>query len=324
MPTGSQFEVVIAGRVEVATDTVSLDLVLPDGGDLPPFAAGAHIDIKLPGGLIRQYSLCNAPDERHRYKIAVLREADSRGGSAAVHDALHVGQRVLISQPRNHFPLVKTTGRSLLFAGGIGITPILCMAEHLAGTGADFRLYYCCRSPDRAAFRERLAHAPFVSRVHLHSDSGPPEQRLDIGAALERYVAGDHVYVCGPAGFIEHVLMTARGQGWPESAIHREYFMPPDAGPQPADAGRFEIRLARSGMTLSVPPDRTVVETLTEAGVEVPVSCEQGVCGTCLTKVLEGEPDHRDYFLSDEEHAANNQFTPCCSRSKSPMLVLDL
>lgn len=323
LPT-PRFEVLIAARVVLTPDVVALDLMLPDRRKLPPFAAGAHIDIEVADGLVRQYSLCNSPAERHRYTIAVLREAESRGGSAAVHDFLHVGDRVQISEPRNHFPLVGTSGRSLLFAGGIGITPILSMAEHLAQVGNEFALHYCCRLPDRVAFHDRLTCAPFASRVDLHLDSGPPEQRLDMRAVLGSYGAGDQLYVCGPSGFIDHVLTSARAQGWPDSALHHEYFVPPATNVQPIANGSFEIRLARSGMTLSIPPDRTVVDVLSEAGVEVPMSCEQGVCGTCLTAVLAGEPDHRDYFLSDEEHAANDQFTPCCSRSKSPLLVLDL
>ncbi|WP_288392241.1 PDR/VanB family oxidoreductase [uncultured Herbaspirillum sp.] len=314
-------QVKVAARREEAQDIVALELVAVDGQPLPSFTAGAHIDVHLPGGLVRQYSLCNAPHEQHRYQIGVLRDANSRGGSVAVHEALQVGERITISAPRNQFAL-HSARHSLLLAGGIGITPILCMAEALAAQGASFEMHYCARSPARQAFRERIAACGFADRVVHHYDDGAAAQKLDLAALLASVDPATHLYVCGPTGFIAHVVDTARARGWPDSQVHYEYF---GAAPVNADGnGAFEVKLASSGQIYTIPPERTVIQVLVEHGVDVPVSCEQGICGTCLTRVLEGEPDHRDQYLTDEERAANDQFTPCCSRARSPMLVLDL
>lgn len=314
-------QVKVAARREEAEGIIGLELVAVDGQPLPEFAAGAHIDVHLPGGLLRQYSLCNAPHERHRYQIGVLRDPRSRGGSQAVHDALKVGDLVTISAPRNQFAL-QPAPHSLLLAGGIGVTPILCMAEALAAAGASFEMHYCARSPARQAFRTRIADSGFAARVVHHYDDGDAAQQLDLASLLARTDPATHLYVCGPGGFIAHVVDTARAQGWPEAQVHFEYF-----GAAPVDAagnGSFQVKLASSGEVYTIPPERTVIQVLAEHDVEVPVSCEQGICGTCLTRVLEGQPDHRDQYLTDEERAANDQFTPCCSRAKSALLVLDL
>jgi len=311
----------IARKTVEATDIVGLELSPLEGTSFPAFSAGSHIDVEIRPGLVRQYSLCNDPTERHRYQIGVLRDPGSRGGSVAVHDELAEGQVIRIGAPRNHFALVPAR-RSLLFAGGIGVTPILCMAERLAQTGADFALHYCSRSPDRTAYRRRIAQSSFAERVHFHFDDGDAAQRLDLPSVLGSVAADTHLYVCGPGGFIEYVTGNAKARGWPAAQIHFEYFAG-QAIDTSAD-GSFEVMLASSGRLLTVPADRTVVAVLAENGVEVPVSCEQGVCGTCLTRVLEGEIDHRDQFLLDDERAANDQFTPCCSRAKSRRLVLDL
>jgi vanillate O-demethylase ferredoxin subunit len=311
----------IARRVDEADGIRSYELVPADGAPLPPFTAGAHVDVHLGPGLVRQYSLCNAPHERHRYVIGVLREPQSRGGSVALHERFHEGAEVEIGAPRNQFALREGRHFSVLFAGGIGITPLLAMAEHLHGEGLPFALHYSVRSPQRAAFRRRLEEAPFASSVHLHVAS--EGTHVDVAAVLAQCPPGTHLYVCGPAGYIAHVLDTARSLGWGDDRLHREYFgAVPDApaeGEQP-----FDVRIASTGATYTVPPGRSVVQVLHEQGVDVPVSCEQGICGTCLTRVLEGIPDHRDLYQAEEEQAANDHFTPCCSRSKSPVLVLDL
>lgn len=183
-------------------------------------------------------------------------------------------------------------------------------------------MHYCARSPARQAFRERIAGSGFAERVVHHYDDGDAAQKLDLDALLSKADPATHLYVCGPAGFIAHVVETARARGWPESQVHFEYF---GAAPVQADGnGPFDVKLASSGQVYTIPPDRTVIQVLCEHGVDVPVSCEQGICGTCLTRVLEGEPDHRDQYLTDEERAANDQFTPCCSRARSSLLVLDL
>ncbi|MBO9646631.1 MAG: oxidoreductase [Pseudacidovorax sp.] len=317
----TSLQVRVQRKSQEAEGIVALELVSADGRPLPGFGAGSHIDVNLPNGLVRQYSLCNSAAERHRYRIAVLREPTSRGGSAAVHDLVKEGDVLTISAPRNHFAL-HDAPRSLLLAGGIGVTPILCMAQRLATWGADFEMHYCTRSPARTAFREEIAASAFADRVHLHHDDGPEAQKLRVAELLKTPEPGTQIYVCGPGGFIDHVVNTAKANGWPAQQIHLEYFAAAaqdTSGDQP-----FEVKLTSSGQTYRIPKDQTIVQALRAEGVEIMVSCEQGVCGTCITRVLEGVPDHRDCYLTDDERAANDQFTPCCSRSKTPLLVLDL
>ncbi len=315
----SDIQVQVLARHEEAEGICSYELARADGAPLPAFSAGSHIDVHLPGGLVRQYSLCNDDQETHRYRIAVLRDAASRGGSAAMHEKVQAGDTLTISAPRNHFPLVPSPF-TLLLAGGIGITPLLCMAQRLAATGRDFRLHYCTRSLSRTAFKDSVA--AFGERARLHLDDGDAARKLDLPAALTAAPAGTHLYVCGPAGFIDFVVSTAKAAGWPADRIHLEYF---GAAPQDnAGDQAFQVRIASTGQTYTVPADKTVVTALQEQGVEVLVSCEQGVCGTCLTRVLEGECEHRDMYLTDEEKARHDQFLPCCSRARSPLLVLHL
>ena len=325
-------------RVE-AVDICTFELVEASGAALPSFSAGSHVDIELPGGYTRQYSLCNDPSERHRYLLGVLRDPASRGGSLALHDAVNEGDLLAISAPKNHFALAHDARRHLLLAGGIGVTPILCMAERLAMLEANFEMHYCTRSAERTAFRERIAASSFADRVTFHHDDDPTTAALDLQALLGPGAGsgvssgvgagigsgpepGVHLYVCGPKGFMEAVLATARAAGWPEPQLHYEFFSAEVV--KSADDGSFQVKLASSGQIVVVGADQTVTEALAAAGVEVQTSCEQGVCGTCLTRVLQGTPDHRDLYLLPEEQAKNDQFTPCCSRSKSPLLVLDL
>ncbi|MFL6691833.1 MAG: PDR/VanB family oxidoreductase, partial [Ramlibacter sp.] len=288
---------------------------------LPGFSAGSHIDVQVPGGLTRQYSLCNDAAEQHRYRIAVLRDPASRGGSTGMHDALKEGDTLLISEPRNHFPLVHAQ-RTLLFAGGIGVTPLLSMAQRLAQIGADFRLHYCTRAPERTAFRDEIAAAGWAKNVDFHFDDGDAAQKLQLEQVIAKPEAGTHLYVCGPTGFIDWVVKTADRLGWSKDQVHLEYF---GAAPQDTTGDRsFQVKIASSGETYQVGADETVVTALQKHGIEILTSCEQGVCGTCITRVLQGECDHRDLYFTDEEKAKNDQFTPCCSRSKSSLLVLDL
>ncbi|WP_077033354.1 PDR/VanB family oxidoreductase [Pelomonas sp. KK5] len=313
---------VLNKRIE-AQGICSLELVAADGRQLPAFSAGAHIDLHLPNGLVRQYSLCNAPDERQRYLVAVLRDPNSRGGSAAVHEQLEQGDVLQISEPRNHFQLVPTE-HAILLGGGIGITPILCMAERLAQTHAQFEMHYCTREPACTAFQPRIAASSFAERVSYHHDNGSPEQKLDARVTLGFPETGKHLFVCGPQGFMDWVIGTARELGWAEGNIHREYFAAA-AVDTSADDG-FQIKIASTGAVLMVQKDQAVTQVMEAHGVSVAISCEQGVCGTCLTRVLEGNIDHRDVFLTDAERARNDQFTPCVSRAQPGcrMLVLDL
>ncbi|HCN72675.1 MAG TPA: oxidoreductase [Pusillimonas sp.] len=317
----SQLSVKVVNKTQEAEDIVSLELASTDGKTLPSFSAGAHIDVNVPGGLTRQYSLLNDSGEQHRYVIGVLRDPESRGGSTAIHDKVNVGDVLQISEPKNHFPLVKSQ-RSVLFAGGIGVTPILCMARRLSAANADFQMHYCARTPERMAFKGDIESSAFAGRVQFHFDNGDDAQKLKREEVLAEPQSGTHIYICGPTGFIDYVVNTAKAQGWPTEQVHLEYFGGVEV--DTSDDESFEVKIASTGQTFTVPADKSITQVLDENDVFIPVSCEEGVCGTCLVRVLEGEPEHRDLYLTDSEHAANDQMTPCCSRSKSSVLVLDL
>ena len=314
-------QVKVARKWAEAEDIVSLELVSLGEEPLPGFSAGSHIDVELPNGMIRQYSLCNDSTEQHRYQIGVLKDRATRGGSASVHRDIVVNKIIRISEPRNHFPLVPAK-HSILIAGGIGVTPILCMAERLAQTDAGFEMHYCTRSASRTAFVQRIRSSTFADRVQFHFDDGEPAQKLDIQAVLAMPDAHAHLYICGPKGFMDFVIDSARKLGWADAQIHFEYFSGLPAGTS-ADV-RFQVKIASSGKLFVIPADLSIVAALAEHGIDIETSCEQGVCGTCITRVLEGIPDHRDLFFSEAEKEINDQFTPCCSRAKTPVLVLDL
>jgi vanillate O-demethylase ferredoxin subunit len=315
-------EVVVNQRRLDTPDIVVLELADATGGRLPDFVAGAHVDVVLGDALTRQYSLCRMPDADGRYEIGVLRDPQSRGGSVAAH-RLEPGQALRISPPRNHFPLVPGPHLSLLFGGGIGVTPLLAMAEQLHRAGAPFALHYCARSRAAAAFLDRLAGVAWADRVFLHFDDGDAAQRLDAAAVLRAAPGDAHAYVCGPGGFIAHVRDTARSAGWPDARLHSEYFTAPDADAPQAGAA-FQVRIASTGAVIDVGEDDTIAKALLRHGLAIEVSCEAGVCGACLTGVLAGCPDHRDYYLDAREKAQNDQMMLCCSRALSPLLVLDL
>ncbi|WP_019915806.1 PDR/VanB family oxidoreductase [Methyloversatilis discipulorum] len=321
MATVQTLQVRVARREAEAEGIARFELVSADGAPLPAFTAGSHVDVLLGDGLTRQYSLCGHPADRSRYQLGVLLDPASRGGSRAMH-ALAEGATLAISAPRNHFELAADARHHLLLAGGIGVTPLLCMAEQLAADGADFTLHYCTRSLDRTAFRARIASAGWAARTQIHVDDGDASQSFDMKGVLATPEPGTHLYVCGPRGFMDAVLATARAQGWPEDRIHYEFF---GATVVTTDADAdFDVKLARSGRVIPVRREQTVAQALAAAGVDLPVSCEQGVCGTCLTRVIDGTPDHRDMYMTPAEQTKNDQFTPCCSRSLSPLLVIDL
>ncbi|URI08247.1 PDR/VanB family oxidoreductase [Aquincola tertiaricarbonis] len=313
-------QVVVRRRMEQGGNIVLLDLADAAGAALPAFQAGAHVDVHLPTGLVRQYSLCSDPADVRRYRLGVLRDPSSRGGSIAVHEHLTEGASVTISAPRNHFPLAAEAAYSVLVGGGIGITPMIAMAYELSAAGRPFELHYCARSAGACAFLDELAAAPFADRVHVHFDDAGDAQRLNLPASLSAAPAGTHVYVCGPTGFMDWVIGTAAAQGLAQSQIHREYF---SADVDTSGQG-FEVVAAASGRSVQVREGQTILQALSTIGIEVPVSCEEGVCGTCVCTVLEGQCDHRDVYLTDEERAANDQILVCCSRAKSARLVLDL
>jgi len=311
----------VVKRVKEALDIDSFELADCSGGALPSSTPGAHLDVHLPSGLTRQYSLCDSASTPDRYRIAVLRDPTGRGGSVDMHDLVKVGDTLRIGAPRNHFPLVPSASRSLLFAGGIGITPILSMAQHLTSHGQEFELHYCARSADRMAFRDLLMTTALAHKTCLYFDDQGEDQRIDISQALALPREGVHVYVCGPRGFIDAVLQTAQANGWPGSQLHSESF---SGNPAITRGAPFEVQLARSGRVISVSSEETVIQALARSGVDVPTSCEQGICGTCLLRVCAGVPDHRDMFLTPAEHLGNEWLIPCCSRSKTSTLVLDL
>lgn len=317
----SQLTVKVVKKTQEAESIVSLELASASDRRLPAFSAGAHVDVHLPNGMIRQYSLSNDSSEQHRYMIAVLRDPESRGGSIAVHEMVNEGDTLQISEPKNNFELVSAK-RTLLFAGGIGVTPLLCMAQRLSHIDADFTMHYSTRSRARTAFYDLIKKSQFAERVHFHFDDGDDSQKLDLKSIIGTPDDETRIYVCGPKGYIDYVLDTAKSFGWPSTRLHVEYFSAGEVDTSGDES--FEVKIASTGETFSIPADRSITDVLDENGVFIPVSCEEGVCGTCLTRVLEGTPEHRDLYLTDDEHAANDQFTPCCSRSKSPILVLDL
>lgn len=317
-------EATVVARSLTTPDIAVIDLAPVTDGDFPAYTAGAHIDVRIAGGLVRQYSLCGPP-EPDRYRLAVLRTPTSRGGSKAMH-ALTVGDRVQISAPRNHFPLADAR-RHLLVAGGIGITPLLAMVRHLERVNGDYTLHYCTRSPARTAFLDELSGN---RRVAFHFDDGDPTGLLDIAAELGPPDPDTAIYVCGPDGFMDYVLGKAAALGWPAHAAHTERFGGGAAGRQPAEpptAGTaqdgFTVRLASTGAEYRVPATSSVLDVLLDNGVDAPYSCRQGICGECVVRVLEGAPDHRDDVLTDAERA-DGMFTTCSSRSHSAELELDL
>jgi len=312
----------VAKKVPEAQDIARFELAAMDGGALPAFTAGAHVSVHLGTGLIRQYSLCNSPEETHRYVLGVLREPAGRGGSARMHDEIHEGATLQIGLPRNQFVLDESAGFSLLLAGGIGITPLLAMAERLRVLGKRFDLRYCNRSPQRAAFLDRLDSAAFSQCARLHCDDGGGAGPLNLDDVLQDTRPDAHIYVCGPGGFIDHVLDRARAAGWTQAALHSERFTADTAASQAPGSTAFEVQVGRGGLVIPVAANQSVVAALQLHGIEIATSCEQGVCGTCLTRVLEGEVEHRDSYLTDGERAQGDIFLPCCSRARSARLVI--
>lgn len=307
--------------VQEAVGIRTFELIDPMGGPLPHFTAGAHIDVHGPDGHLRQYSLCNDPTETYRYVIAVLRDSNGRGGSVAMHDKVHEGDGVVVSVPRNHCPLHEEAERHLLIAGGIGITPMLAMAQRLNAIGADYALHYCTRSPDKTAFRTRLADEPFAQHAKIYHDGGNPSDGLDLRALLAHPEPGTNVYCCGPTGLLR-ALKDATAH-WPDGTVHFEFFANDHSATTTIGQG-FEVVIASTGAVYSVPNHQSILQVLLDHGHDIDHSCDEGVCGTCILKVLDGEPDHRDLVLEDSEKKANTLITVCCSRAKSARLTLDL
>lgn len=292
------------------------------GGELPAFTAGSHIDVHLPGGMVRSYSLVNHPEQRNRYVLGVARDAASRGGSVYMHDSLRVGSKVKIGVPRNNFPLNESAPRSVLIAGGIGITPMYCMLQRLQSLGRAWTLYYCARSRAHAAFLkeiEALARVNPNAQLHVHFDDEAQGAHPDIAAMVASAQADAHLYCCGPAPMLDAFTKAAASR--PAENVHVEYF---SAKEEAATDGGFTVKLARSGKTIPVCSGKTILDALLDAGVDAQYGCMQGVCGSCETRVLAGIPDHRDGLLDEAARNSNATIMICCSGSKTPELTLDL
>lgn len=314
--------IVRVSSIAVESDrTKSFELSAPDGGALPPFTAGAHIDLHLANGLVRSYSLLNDPAERGRYVIAVQKEADGRGGSRHMHDALGVGDTLTVDCPENRFRLCEDAWHSVLIAGGIGVTPFMAMIARLRQLGRSWELHYVAKSRQDAAFIGVLeafdGQGPASVRFHATGEVGG--SRPDIAAIVAAAAPEAHFYCCGPSSMLKDFEAATAGRA--PDHVHLEHFSSDEA---PARYGGFEIELRRSGRVLAVPPGKSILDTLLEHKVSVSFSCSEGVCGSCMTTVIDGIPDHRDQFLTDEEKAGNDCMMICCSGARSPRLVLDL
>jgi vanillate O-demethylase ferredoxin subunit len=301
-------------------DTASFDLVPLDTDFLPPCGAGAHVDIEIPGGLQRSYSLLLASSRPHYYRIAVKRENDSRGGSAWFHDTARVGARIQISPPVNDFALIENAQHSVFIAGGIGITPFLSMAERLNELGRTWDLHYSARRQTHMPFLEsldRLASKGFGTVLkHVTGDTG---RRMDLESVIQSTPAGAHLYCCGPRGLIDAFIVNTQRRL--SNCVHYERF---NSSQEAAVDGGFDVQLIRTGRTLPVPQGKSILDVLLDAGINAPFACTQGICGTCKVKVVSGTPDHRDDCLTDEERAAGDVIITCCSGSSSRVLSLDL
>ncbi|MBK1794626.1 Rieske 2Fe-2S domain-containing protein [Devosia sp. WQ 349] len=319
VPRGNTMPVVVKRKWQTADGIMAFQFADRDGKHMPTFQPGAHIDVHLPNGLIRQYSLTNGPGDLSSYVIGVKLENASKGGSKALVETVREGDVLAISEPRNNFPLRRDATRTVLIAGGIGITPILSMARFLDKSSLPYEMHYFARNEENLAFKSELGALHGAITNHLGLD--PAAVKAKVTEVLGAYDFSNHVYICGPGPLLEMVRDTATELGWPDEAIHFEYFQNTT---EIDSSSAFDIELARSAMTLHVPAGKTILEIMREAGLTVPSSCEQGACGTCLTGVMEGEVDHQDVYLNKTEKASNTCMMTCVSRAKSSRLVLDI
>lgn len=308
--------------LSVADGVRAYDLVPADGDIWPSFNAGAHIDVNMDDKMVRQYSLCNDPATRQRYRIAVKHEARGNGGSNFMHHEIRPGSLIKIGKPRNNFPLTSDFDHYVLIAGGIGITPLLAMAFQLHATGKPFELHLCARNKQSLAFREELGELPFENTITTYWDDAEHQHRFDAKKVIDSFGSNSGLYVCGPSGFMAAVLEVAQQKNWPVGNLFSETFVPPKMDTSENQA--FEVKIASSGEVLQIAAEEKLLDVLHDSGYAVMCSCTQGICGSCITPVLEGIPDHRDAIMTDEDRASNRQMTVCVSRAKSQRLVLDL
>ena len=316
---GEMMVLLVKSKTEIAQDIFLFELGRRDNADLPPFTAGSHLLVLTPRGVSRRYSLCNASSERHRYVIAVKRDAAGGGGSVSMIDSARAGEPLHVSKPLNYFPLAETASNHLLIAGGIGITPALAMMHELSAKGADFQLIYCTRSPETTAFLNELSAPEFAGRVTVHHDYGDRAQSLDLAPFVAQRSGETHLYCCGPRPLMEAVREQTKH--WPHTSVHFEDFGT-SAPTDPNGEKLFSVRLAKSGKTVAVAPGVSILAAVREQGVTVPSSCESGTCGACRTGLISGAAEHRDFVLDDDEQ--ETEIMICVSRSRGEELVLDL
>lgn len=309
----------IIERQDLTNDIVALKLANDDGSPLHAFEAGAHIDVKVSDEITRQYSLCSSPEETDFYRLGILNDSESRGGSSAIHQNFKAGDSVDISVPKNLFPLNMDAEHTVLVGGGIGITPMIAMAYALKAAGKSFTLHYCVKNHEQVAFLSEL-QADFANQLQLHCDDLADNQRLAPGNDFSGLPGNTHLYTCGPAGFMDWIMDSAKSLGFTDEKIHCEYFN----AEVEIGGDVFTVVAEESGETIIINSDQSIAEALIDAGISVDISCEKGICGTCIVDVIEGEPEHRDHFLTDDEKADNDQIAICCSRSKSEKLILDI
>jgi ferredoxin-NADP reductase len=300
-----------------ARDTNLYEFRRPDGGPLPAYEPGAHVDMHLPNGLLRNYSLVVAKPEAGVYTFGIKRDPASRGGSRYIHDELRVGKTLTIGAPRNNFPLHEDAAHTVLLAGGIGITPIWCMVQRLTALGRSWSLHYSCRSRTDMAFLEALEA---MTGPNFHFDDENAGKFLDVAGIVAAAAKDAHLYCCGPTPMLK--AFEAATADWPRAQIHVEYFTPKQQ--EPARRGGFTVELARSGQEFFIPEGHSILQVLLDEGVDVDYSCELGICGACEQRVISGVPEHRDSILTEEEQAENKRVMICCAGCKSDRLVLDL
>ena len=321
MPESELLSVVVAKKATEAHNIVSFELVDPEGAELPAFSAGSHIDVTTPGGLVRQYSLCNSPFDRSRYVIGVWKDANSRGGSVALHEHVSIGDTLTVSPPRNRFRVPKNIKRAILLARGVGVTPMLSIADFLKRQNVPFELHYVFALMSPESFAGFIGESSFAEDARYYREATAGGQLLDAAALLSTQPEDTQLFICGADWWMDPIVNTAKQKGWPEERIHVERFTAKLAAAVLDKV--FEVKIASTGAVYKIPGDKTVTGFLEEQGVKIPTSCEQGACGTCKVKILEGEADHRDKRLTPEQRA-EGYFLACVSRAKGDLLVLDI
>ncbi|PXW36064.1 UNVERIFIED_CONTAM: ferredoxin-NADP reductase [Williamsia faeni] len=300
-----------------AEGVTSVTLVDPTGAPLPTWEPGAHVALHLPGGLVREYSLCSDPEDTNRWTVAVLRAERSRGGSVHVHDKLSVGTEIEVAGPRSAFALDTGADEHVLIAGGVGITPIVAMMRHLERTARPWRMLYAGRSRSSMAFADEVSRSAGEAAIHADDEQGGLP---DLPAMLGELGPGAVVYCCGPAPLLDAVANAVPAQ----ASLRTERFAAPEVVVSETGDTAFDVVLERSGRRLPVAPEQSVLDALLDGGLDVPSSCTEGICGTCEVGVIKGDVDHRDFLLGESEHADNKIMFPCVSRCRSAELVLDL